>query len=63
MLSSEQIKTTSSILGDLGQVAIASAVVPFVIPDFRPEAMATIMFGSLLALLFWVLSILAVKSL
>ena len=63
MLSSEQIKTASSILADLGQVAIASAVVPFLIPDFRPEAMATIMFGSLLAFLFWTLSIFAVQSL
>ena len=62
MLSSEQIKTLSAILADLGQVSIASVVIPFVIPTFSENALATIISGTLVAILLWTLSILFVKN-
>ena len=61
-MSREQIKTLSEILADLGQVSIASVVIPFVIPTFSKDAIMTIIIGTLLALLFWTLSILLVKN-
>lgn len=62
MFSSEQLKAISAILKDLGQVCIASAVVPFVIPHFISGTASIIFVGALLAILFWTLSIITVKS-
>ena len=63
MLSSEQLKTLSGILANLGQGCIASAVFPFIVPRFAPEAASSIFSGVLLALFFWTLSIAFVKYL
>jgi hypothetical protein len=63
MLSHEQLKTVSGILANLGQVCIASAVFPFVVPRFAPEAALSIFSGALLALFFWALSVAFVKYL
>jgi len=63
MLSPAQIKNISAIAADLGQVCIASAVVPFVVPQFAPEAVTTIISGLLFAVIFWILSIVFVKNL
>lgn len=62
MFSHEQLKAISGIMAGLGQVCIASAVVPFIVPSFMPNAMPTIVAGSLLAILFWTMSITSVKS-
>ena len=62
MLSSEQIKTLSAILADLGQVAVVSIVLPFIFPTFSEDAVSKIIFGSLLSLFFWVSSVLLVKN-
>ena len=62
MLSSEQIKTLSAILADLGQVAVVSIVLPFIFLTFSEDAVSKIIFGSLLSLFFWVSSVLLVKN-
>ena len=62
MLSKEQIRVVSNILLDLGQISVASVVLPFVVPDFHDDAWPTIVSGSLLASLFWFLSILSAKK-
>lgn len=63
MLSIEQLKAIAGILSDLGQICIASVVIPFVFPSFAEDALPTIVLGLLLAIFFWTLSILSVRSL
>ena len=62
IFSSVQLKTISEIFSDIGQVCIASMVIPFIIPGFEKDQIATIILGTSLALLFWTLSILLVKK-
>ncbi len=63
MFTREQYKTISGILADLGQVCVASAVVPFVIPHFSPDAMASIIGGFMFAIFFFGSSVALVKNL
>ena len=62
MLNYEQIRVLSRILSDLGQLSVASAVVPFVVPKFAPDSVLTVFSGFLFATFFWLLSILSAKS-
>lgn len=54
-LGLEKRKVISGILANLGQVCIASMVVPFAVGNL--ENISTLIAGSLLAMLFWSLSV------
>lgn len=61
MLNYEQTRVLPRILSDLGQLSVASAVVPFVVPKFAPDSILTVISGFLFATFFWLLSILSAK--
>ena len=63
MFSSEQLKVISGILANLGHISITSVVLPFILPGYINGAVGLILLGSLLAILFWIFSILLVKNL
>ncbi len=63
VFSSEQLKAISSILADLGQVRVASAVIPFVVPHFRPDATVSMIGGFIFAIFFFWSSVNSVKHL
>ena len=59
-LSYEKLKVVSGILSNLGQICVASLVVPFFIN--AKNNFSVFVFGSLLAILFWSLGIAFVKE-
>jgi len=61
VLNREQLKVLSGISANLGHICIASIVVPLAIPTIQNNAAATVVFGSLSALIFWASSILIVR--
>ena len=62
-LSDEQIKGISEISRDIGQVCLASGVVPFIFPAFAPERTLSMLAGLILAFIFWGISINFLKRL
>lgn len=59
-LSYEKLKIVSGILSNLGQICVASLVVPFFVGS--ENNLSVFVFGSLLAILFWSLGIAFVKE-
>ncbi|MEK7174716.1 MAG: hypothetical protein AAB722_00025 [Patescibacteria group bacterium] len=62
MFNNEQLKVISGIFSGLGQVSIASIVLPLVFPSFSYSEVNAVTPGSVLSVLFWTLSILSVKN-
>ena len=56
-LSDDQIKAVSEICRDIGQVCLASGVVPFIFPTFIPERTTSVFTALILAVIFWSISI------
>ena len=52
-LTDEQIKGVAEILRDMGQVALASGVIPFLFPIFIPERAFAMLVGLTAAIMFW----------
>lgn len=59
-LGVEKMKVISGILANLGQVCIASMVVPFAIGN--TQSASAFIVGSLLAILFWSASVAFIKN-
>jgi len=52
-LSSEQIKGLAEIARDIGQVSVASIVIPFLVTGFSPERTPLVLSGAVLAIFAW----------
>ncbi|MEK7542479.1 MAG: hypothetical protein AAB524_02155 [Patescibacteria group bacterium] len=61
-LSHPQIKAISEISRDIGQVCLASVVIPFLVPQFSPDRVAAIIVGLSIAFGAWIMSIHLVKN-
>ncbi len=62
-LQDEQRKVVSDILVNLGNISLASVALPFLVPMTSVGALPAAILGTLLALLFWSLSVVVVKDL
>jgi hypothetical protein len=56
-LTSEQIKVVSGIFSSLGHIFFASIVIPFIGLSEMPENISLILFGVLVAMSLWTISI------
>jgi len=62
-LSDEQIKGIAEISRDIGQVSVASIVIPFLVTGFSPERIPLVLSGAALAIFAWSISIVFLKNL
>jgi hypothetical protein len=60
-ISAEQVKGISEIARDVGQVCLASAVVPFLVPSFAPDKLPMVLLGLGFAASCWLISIYLLK--
>jgi hypothetical protein len=58
----EQLKVLADILENIGNISLASVVLPYVIPHVQRSEVMTIIGGLVVACLFWTLSVLLVKN-
>jgi hypothetical protein len=61
-ITDRQIEMLAEIAKDIGQISLASSVIPFIFPDFMPEKIMTMWGGLMVAFLFWGSSIMLIKK-
>lgn len=61
-LSDEQVRGISEIFRDIGQVSLASIVIPAFIPGFEQNSIPLIVSGALFMIGMWAVSISLVKN-
>jgi len=62
-LSDEQTRAVSEIFRDIGQVSLASVVIPTFVPGFEQSSIALMVSGAIFMVGMWFISIFLVKDL
>ena len=58
----DQLKVLTDILTNVGNISLASLVLPYIVPHVERSEIMTIVGGLVVACLFWTLSILLAKN-
>jgi hypothetical protein len=61
-IADSQLKALSGIAADIGQVCLASMVMPFVVPILDRSGFWMLVSGLILAFIFWFFSVWVVRS-